>query len=759
VTWIMQHKDNAVMPASNGEQPTHASSSATAECATAKRGKPTGWRKWVYRLLAMTLAPTLLFVILEGSLRLGGYGYSTSFFLDGTKVEGQEVWIENFRFDHWFFPPGLQATTRAIPFAISRRKLPRRYRIFVLGESAAQGFPDFTTNFARILEVMLRAHYPSARIEVVNTAMIAVNSHVVRAVAQQCADHEPDLFIVHLGNNEVVGPFGAAGVIGSFGARLGIIRANLAVKTTRTGQLLNRLVRKLTQGQQSPRAWIGMATFADSHVRADDERLKQIEAHFRENLRDVCRAGTDAHAPVLVCTIPVNLKDSAPFGSAHADGLTSGQVELWDKAYQEGVSLEAAKSYTGAIRCYQSAAAIDDTFADLAFRLGRCYAALGKTTQARQQFERARDLDTLRFRTDTNINAAIRDVVAACAEDGVHLVDAERAFERSSPDGIPGEDHFYEHVHMNFHGNYVLARTVFENIRELAPAELGPPRSETAAPLSEEQCAEQLGYTDWQAYKNAEQVNLMISQRKPFTAQLDHHERARRWLTKLKAMRASLESGGMEKAIAVARKAARSAEDDWITLWAAGNLLSENGNMQEAEQLYVAAAARLRHNHVVRVQLGNHLLKTGRIDEAIGHFKDAIRFAPEYMEAHFGLAKAYSLQGKNAEARAIYEERLRKGPNRFLALTELVVFLSQTGKLKEAEERTREVLKMVPDDIEVLGFLGDLEMKQHRVTEAIEHYEAAMRIWPDWPGLREKLEEARKESDLREKKRTHPATQ
>jgi len=207
----------------------------------------------------------------------------------------------------------------------------------------------------------------------------------------------------------------------------------------------------------------------------------------------------------------------------------------------------------------------------------------------------------------------------------------------------------------------------------------------------------------------------------------------------------------MEKAIAVARKAARSAEDDWITLWAAGNLLSENGNMQEAEQLYVAAAARLRHNHVVRVQLGNHLLKTGRIDEAIGHFKDAIRFAPEYMEAHFGLAKAYSLQGKNAEARAIYEERLRKGPNRFLALTELVVFLSQTGKLKEAEERTREVLKMVPDDIEVLGFLGDLEMKQHRVTEAIEHYEAAMRIWPDWPGLREKLEEARKESDLRKK--------
>ncbi len=743
------------MPASNGEQPAQVLSPAKTEATRDRPGNPTGPRKWLYRLLAMTLAPMLVLAILEGSLRLAGYGYSTSFFLDGTKVEDRDVWIDNFRFDHWFFPPGLQATTRPIPFAISKRKLPRRYRIFVLGESAAQGFPDFTTNFARILEVMLLAHYPSARIEMVNTAMIAVNSHVVRAVAQQCAEHEPDLFIVHLGNNEVVGPFGAAGVIGSFGSRLGIIRANLAAKTTRLGQFLNDQVGKWTQGKQTPRAWIGMATFADSHVRADDERLKQIDVHFRANLHDVCRAGIAAHVPVLVCTIPVNLKDSAPFGSAHADGLTSAQSEVWNETYQEGVSLETAKSYAAAIRSYQSAAAIDDTFADLAFRLGRCYAALGKTTEARQQYVRARDLDTLRFRSDTNINAAIRDVVASHSEEGVHLVDAERAFERSSPDGIPGEDLFYEHVHMNFHGNYVLARTVFEHIRELAPEELGPPRRDANGPLSEEQCAMRLAYTDWHAFKNAEQVNLMTSQRKPFTEQLNHHERARRWMTRLKAMQAGLESGGMEKAITIVRKAAASAENDWITFWAAANLLSENGNMQEAEQLYDDAAAPLRHNHVVRVQLGNHLLKAGRINEAIGHFQDAIRFAPEYMEAHFGLAKALSLQGKDADARAIYEERLRKGPNRFLALTELIVFLSKTGKVKEAEERTREVLKMVPDDIEVLGFLADLEMKQDREEEAIEHYEAAMRIWPDSPGLREKLDAARKQHELDKKRRSH----
>ena len=46
-------------------------------------------------------------------------------------------------------------------------------RIFVLGESAAQGIPDPSSSFARIAEVMLRDWYPDRRFEVINTAMTA----------------------------------------------------------------------------------------------------------------------------------------------------------------------------------------------------------------------------------------------------------------------------------------------------------------------------------------------------------------------------------------------------------------------------------------------------------------------------------------------------------------------------------------------------------------------------------------------------------
>lgn len=50
--------------------------------------------------------------------------------------------------------------------------------MFVLGESAAEGDPDPAFSFARILQVMLRERYPGVRIEVINVAFTAFNSHV-----------------------------------------------------------------------------------------------------------------------------------------------------------------------------------------------------------------------------------------------------------------------------------------------------------------------------------------------------------------------------------------------------------------------------------------------------------------------------------------------------------------------------------------------------------------------------------------------------
>jgi hypothetical protein len=71
-------------------------------------------------------------------------------------------------------------------------------RIFVLGESAAAGTPDPSFGFARILEVMLRQRHPGTNFEVINAAMRGINSHIVRRIAKECLQYQPDLLLVYM---------------------------------------------------------------------------------------------------------------------------------------------------------------------------------------------------------------------------------------------------------------------------------------------------------------------------------------------------------------------------------------------------------------------------------------------------------------------------------------------------------------------------------------------------------------------------------
>src|SRR5258707_4219982 len=121
------------------------------------------------------------------------------------------------------------------------------YRIFVFGESAAMGDPDPTFGAWRYLQVLLRERFPGTDFEVVCVAMTAINSHVILPIARECARCGGDLWIIYMGNNEMVGPFGAGTVFGSRVAPIPLIRASLAVKSTKCGQLLDSLMQRWRQ--------------------------------------------------------------------------------------------------------------------------------------------------------------------------------------------------------------------------------------------------------------------------------------------------------------------------------------------------------------------------------------------------------------------------------------------------------------------------------------------------------------------------------
>jgi hypothetical protein len=95
------------------------------------------------------------------------------------------------------------------PVVFTPRKATGTTRIFVFGESAAMGDPEPAFGLPRMLQAMLELRFPSNRFEVINVAMTAINSHVVREIARDCVPLEGDVWVVYMGNNEVIGPFGS----------------------------------------------------------------------------------------------------------------------------------------------------------------------------------------------------------------------------------------------------------------------------------------------------------------------------------------------------------------------------------------------------------------------------------------------------------------------------------------------------------------------------------------------------------------------
>ncbi len=474
------------------------------------------WRRGIAISATAILAPLLLLVLAEVILRVCGVGTSAAATRPCTD-DGRPAYCDNQAFAAPFFPPGTYREPR--PYVIPATKAPGTYRIFVMGESVAWGDPDPTYGFARYLEVMLRQRYPQTKFEVINTSITAINSHALLPMTKDLAQYQPDLFLIYTGSTEVVGPFGPGTVLTSWDLSLPAIRARIFFNSTRLGQL----IAKLSSGSQKNQ-WRGMEMFLDRQVRADSPQLKPVYENFAANLRDIAAVAHRAGAQVLISTVATNLKDCAPFASLHREGIRQEELSTWDQFVQRGAVLESTGSYAEALKLYLAAAEIDPQYAELQFRIARCLWALGDFAGAKERFVRAQDFDTLRFRADSKMNEVIRNLAAADAR--VRLVDAAAVFADESPHGVPGSELFYEHVHMNPRGNYVLARALFQQIAGMLPAALRD-NAVGSDVLSEEDCERLLAFTP---YDRARVAGLILSklERPPFTNQLNHSDEVQR---------------------------------------------------------------------------------------------------------------------------------------------------------------------------------------------------------------------------------------
>jgi len=700
------------------------------ESTLSKSKKLTGCRKWFFFFVLTVITPALLFLLLEISLRIIGYGYHTDFFIP-RQVEGKQVFTDNMKFTWRFFRPELARPSCHL--SIPAEKSSDTFRIFVLGGSAAMGDPDFSFGFSRMLEVMLQHQYPDVRFEVINAAITAINSNVVLPISRDCAKLKPDLFIVYLGNNEVIGPFGPGTVFAPFLSGLGFIRVNIFLKSTKIGQLVNSLKQRLDTDENSMQTWGGMGMFVKNQLRFNDKRMAGVYEHFRDNLADICNVGHRAGAKIIVCTVPTNLKNCAPFGSLHRQSLTDASTNEWDRLCKAGIDLESSGKFKGAIEFYLKAAGIDDEFADLQFRLARSYGALEQYDEAQKHFIKAQNFDALRCRADTRINKIIRNVAADGITKSIYLVDAEKAFQAESPHRIPGENFFYDHVHMNSSGNYLFARLVKEQVEKILGME------SQDHPLSEAECAGRLAFTRWDRYRIKEEI-LRRMKSPPFVNQIDNTESVRCLEAKLDSMRTYLRPDALKEAVKIYRHAIEVNKHDWVLRNNFGLLLLEvcNDPVGAANQFRIVQRV-LPFDYLTYNNLGLAFAQQGKLNEAIACYEEALRIKPDFSKAHFNLGEVLERQGKNDEAikhfyRAhLTQQGLARAHNRYGKR------LAHEDKIEEAIKQFEEALRLWPDFAEGHINLASQMFMQGNYINAVQHYKKALQLRPGLPEVHNNL--------------------
>ncbi|MHC4326312.1 MAG: tetratricopeptide repeat protein, partial [Planctomycetota bacterium] len=578
-------------------------------------GSITGRRLWLFRIITITVIPALVLLLVEMGLRIAGYGYPATAIIT-CQVKGEDAYCENVKFAWQFFPKKL--AREFYPFTFAADKPDNTYRIFVLGASAAQGAPAGEYSFGRMIEVMLREMYPKMNFEVNTLAMPAINSHVVLKIAEECADHQSDLFVVYLGNNEVVGPYGPGTIFAPISSNLSFIRAQMAFRATRFGQLLNDLSESAGTRKKTSSTWGGMEMFLEKQVRADSDELQIVYRHYRKNLEDITQVAQKNNIPTIFSSIGCNLKDSPPFASLLRTDITENQKNKWDKLYQEAIALETAGEYAEAVNLYHAAEKIDGTYADLQFRLGRCYWAMAQYDKAKERYIKARQLDTLRFRPDNRINEIIRDVADNRQTDGIYFVDTAGVLEANSPNNTPGKELFYEHVHFNFAGNYLVAKTIFEQIEKVIPAEIRSHKTESTGPLTEQQCQQYLAYTDWDRTRVGYLLLNTLLKRPPYTNQLDHNERIKVIEQELKNLTASFDRQSLAAAEKMYLEAIQQAPADWWLHWGYADLLTRGlKNRPASVQQRRIVTELVPNSYTAHFAYGNALATLGDLDVAI----------------------------------------------------------------------------------------------------------------------------------------------
>jgi tetratricopeptide (TPR) repeat protein len=711
-------------------------------------------RKWLFRCLAVFLVPLLALSGLELLLRLLGFGFDPHFFKRAS-VGGKEGYVANHEFGLRFFP---RSQVRIPDMTVMPAgKAPNTFRIFIFGESAALGDPRPNYGAGCYLEVLLEERFPQTKFEIINTSMTAINSHVILSIAQECTRYSGDLWLIYMGNNEMVGPFGAATVFGARAPPLWLVRAQLQLRRLRIGQLLFAASQKLHK-TNADRSWHGMEMFVRNPIIPSDPHKETVYRNFQRNLDEILKAGLASGAKIILSTVAVNLKDCAPFGTVSGTDLSSASRAAYERFCQNGAAAEREGNFAVAQANFKKAAEILPLSAEAQFRLGTCLLHLTNSIAALPHFLQAVDDDTLPFRADSRINEAIR---AAARRAGQSLSVCDTAEGLRATEGIAGEELFYEHVHLNPNGNYTLALAWAEQVEKL----LSPALKSGARPSwsSQAECDELLGLTDWNRVSILENI-LQRIQRPPFSGQSGNAQQLARLRSQIAELRQRLTSEAAAQARQVYSRALARAPEDfrlhqnyaefleaihdlkpaiverqkicellphyYFPFYSLGLLLKEAGQLPEAKQALLNAASLDPYQGDIRLELGIISGRQGDWEQSRRELETARRLSPEDARISLYLGEVLWKLERRAEAIAALREAIRLAPSDWQPHYRLASDLAQQGRFSEAATEYEEALRLNSASVKAKLGLATALLNLRRESEALQQIDQALKLEP-----------------------------
>ncbi|MDA0684760.1 MAG: tetratricopeptide repeat protein [Bacteroidetes bacterium] len=633
-------------------------------------------RKRAFTFVAIAL-PFMLLFLLEGSLRLAGYGGIPPLF---HPVEGYQGFIQPDENAGARFFPSI-ATPPNIPFDSFREPpVDESIRIIMQGGSTGAGWPYyFGANIADLVEAYLQQSFPGRTVEVMNTSMAAVNSYTLLDLSEEIIDLEPDAVLIYAGHNEYYGALGVGSSQG-IGSNPAFVNLYLKLRRLRTTQLVQDMTATVAGWLVSSPAQEQSGTLMQNMVReqriplGSDLYEKGIE-QFRFNMSLLLSNYEKAGIPVYIGTLASNIRDQAPFisGTGSTDE-SDNQVAAQDvvaalRALAEADSLRAQTMLDRVIEDYPS-------FAVAYYHRGLLNEQIGDTVQARSDLETAREQDELRFRAPSTINTIIRELAS---DHSATIVESEAAMAGAASNGLIGRELMLEHLHPTVEGYRILGTSFF-----LSLAENGF-RSEDGLNWSDVDVRGVANtrpvITDLDSLVGAYRVQQLTGSW-PFQALGSRFMgvdtlMAGTFVGDVALRTFQNDMQRVEALDALRINATRQNELDQAAEYlgaltqrypmvpgpflALAKIQVTQNQLMDAETT-IRAELTLQESGEAQEILGTVLLSTGRVEESITHLERAIELNADDLRARYNLAGAFALKGQYDKARFHAQEVIRRNP-------------------------------------------------------------------------------------------------